>query len=108
DIRLILPHTGKEEEKYWKWVLEVKPSLPSHFKQKFKEVGKQLRKDSNAPEEPAPRRSTIIGSFIHKISSPATDAENGRRHSWHPGARASAYKAAASKGQEDTHNCVIL
>ncbi|RLN86751.1 hypothetical protein BBJ28_00012530 [Nothophytophthora sp. Chile5] len=113
DIRLILPHTGKEEEKYWKWVMEVKPSMPSHFKQEFKEAGKNLRKNSIASTEPAPRRSTIIGSFIHKISSPATDAENGslpsgRRHSWHPGVWATTYNAAASKEQEETHNCVIL
>ncbi|DAZ94369.1 TPA: hypothetical protein N0F65_001103 [Lagenidium giganteum] len=49
EIRLILPHTGKEEEQYWAWVMEVQPQLPSYFKQEFKDAAKRLRKNSVAP-----------------------------------------------------------
>ncbi|RLN86753.1 hypothetical protein BBJ28_00012529 [Nothophytophthora sp. Chile5] len=114
DIRLILPHTGKEEEKYWRWVLEVKPSLPSHFKQEFKEAGKHLRK--NSATESGHRRSSIIGAFFPKLASPAPDVEAvesatlppGRRHSWQPGAKAIVQNVAASNEQEEAHNCTIL
>ncbi|RLN73621.1 hypothetical protein BBJ28_00005368 [Nothophytophthora sp. Chile5] len=114
DIRLILPHTGKEEEKYWKWVMEVKPSLPSHFKQEFKEAGKNLRKNSTTGS--SQRRSSSIGAFFPKLASPAPDVEAvkstalpfGRRHSWQPGAKATVQNVAASNEQEEAHNCTIL
>ncbi|KAG6586546.1 uncharacterized protein IUM83_16201 [Phytophthora cinnamomi] len=36
DIGIILPHTGTEEDTYWKWVLATKPRLPSQFTKDFK------------------------------------------------------------------------
>ena len=34
-IRIILDHTGKEQEQYWKWVEEVKPSISNAFLKSF-------------------------------------------------------------------------
>lgn len=44
-IKLILPHEGgREVEKYWKWVLEVKPPLPSGFVRSFHHSEGAIRK----------------------------------------------------------------
>lgn len=44
-IKLILPHEGGGEvEKYWKWVLEVKPPLPSGFVRSFRHSEAAIRK----------------------------------------------------------------
>ncbi|KAH7492326.1 uncharacterized protein KRP23_1237 [Phytophthora ramorum] len=121
DIRLILPHSGKEEDKYWKWVLKIKPSLPSHFKQEFKEIGRRLSKDA-APTRG--RRRSIVKIF-RRESTPLEEVPNnpetpknpppkqnvsvlGRRHSWQPGEVADVQNVAASNEQEEAHNCSIL
>ncbi|KAJ0396524.1 hypothetical protein P43SY_003735 [Pythium insidiosum] len=51
EIRVVLPHTGHEEERYWQWVLEVQPALPQLFKSEFKDAGRRLRKNSIAPDD---------------------------------------------------------
>lgn len=125
DIRLILPHSGKEEDKYWKWVLEIKPSLPSNFKQEFKEAGKRLNKDTGSAA-PRGRRSSIVTLFrregtFKEEKSPAPVANAppepkpkpkvpplGRRHSWQPGVESAVQNVAASNEQEEAHNCSIL
>jgi hypothetical protein len=112
DIRLILPHSGKEEDKYWKWVLEIKPTLPSHFKQDFKHAGRRLNKDA-APTRG--RRSSIVTMF--RKEPPAQEEAPkeppppkpklsvlGRRHSWQPGEVADVQNVA----DDDAHNCTIL
>ncbi|KAE8895202.1 hypothetical protein PF005_g18166 [Phytophthora fragariae] len=115
DIRLILPHSGKEEEKYWKWVLEIKPSLPSSFKQEFKEVGRRLSKNATPTRG---RRSSIVTMF-RREPTPQEEAPKepppkpkvpvlGRRHSWQPGEVANVQHVAASNEQEEAHNCSIL
>ncbi|KAG7387103.1 hypothetical protein PHYPSEUDO_014757 [Phytophthora pseudosyringae] len=115
DIRLILLHSGNEEEKYWKWVFEVKPCLPSQFKQVFKEAGKRLSK--NAPPTRG-RRSSFVTMF-RRVPPPQEEAPKepppkpkvpvlGRRHSWQPGEVANVRNVAASNEQEESHNCAIL
>ncbi|GMF65102.1 unnamed protein product [Phytophthora lilii] len=115
DIRLILPHLGKEEEKYWKWVLEIKPSLPSGFRQEFRETGRRLSKNA-APTRS--RRSSIVTMF-RKEPAPPEEAPKYpppkpkvpvlcRRHSWQPGEVANVQNVAASNEQEVAHSCSIL
>lgn len=44
-IKKILPHeNGEEEEKYWKWVLEVNPKLPSNFLRDFRHSAAIIQK----------------------------------------------------------------
>ncbi|KAG3136693.1 hypothetical protein C6341_g21301 [Phytophthora cactorum] len=116
DIRLILPHSGKEEERYWRWALEIKPNLPSQFKQEFKEAGKRLNKDV-APTR-GPRRS-FVTMFRRESSSQEEEASKdpspkskvsvlGRRHSWQSGEVATVQNVAASNEQEEARNCSIL
>ncbi|KAG4044024.1 hypothetical protein PC123_g20525 [Phytophthora cactorum] len=116
DIRLILPHSGKEEERYWRWDLEIKPNLPSQFKQEFKETGKRLNKDV-APTQ-GPRRS-FVTMFRRESSSQEEEASKdpspkskvsvlGRRHSWQSGEVATVQNVAASNEQEEARNCSIL
>ncbi|KAG4220670.1 hypothetical protein PC116_g30851 [Phytophthora cactorum] len=79
DIRLILPHSGKEEERYWRWALEIKPNLPSQFKQEFKEAGKRLKNDVSPTRGPRSQ-----------------------------GEVATVQNVAASNEQEEARNCSIL
>lgn len=110
EIRLILPHSGKEEEKYWKWVMEIKPSLPSNFKQEFKEAGKQLNKTATLGQ-------TRRNSMFRRDSTPAEEAPKdppqkpkvlNRSHTWQPGEAATVRNVAASNEQDAAHNCSIL
>lgn len=43
EIKRILPHDGREVERYWSWVLEVEPRLPPKFAQRFEFAGAYLR-----------------------------------------------------------------
>ena len=44
-IKLILPNeNGKEVEKYWEWVLAVRPELPSGFKRDFRHSAAIIQK----------------------------------------------------------------
>ncbi|GMF54217.1 unnamed protein product [Phytophthora fragariaefolia] len=117
DIRLILPHSGKEEQKYWKWVLEIKPSLPANFKQEFKEAGRRMNKDAT-PTPTRGRRSSIV-TMLRREPAPPDEAPKqplpkpkvpvlGRRHSWQPGEVANVQNVAVSNEQEEAHNCSIL
>lgn len=49
--RKILPHTGNEIEEYWEWVMEIKPPLPSGFKNRFKHTKYTLRHMMAHPQE---------------------------------------------------------
>ncbi|EGZ25854.1 hypothetical protein PHYSODRAFT_326820 [Phytophthora sojae] len=46
DIRLILSHTGTEEETYWNWLQEAEPPLPVEFKRGFKNAARRLSDSS--------------------------------------------------------------
>lgn len=76
EIRLILPHTGNEEDLYWQWVLEVQPVLPSYFKQEFRDTARRLRRNSIAPSCPSthvqssdqpPRARPLVNSCATKM-----------------------------------------
>lgn len=81
DICLILEHSGKEEEKYWKWVMEVQPHLSPRFKNHFKEAARKLERvakhTANTTTNAAPGSSRNL---------PTREESNGaRRHTWqHP------------------------
>ncbi|KAF4127406.1 C3HC4 type zinc finger [Phytophthora infestans] len=114
DIRLILPHSGKEEERYWRWALEIKPNLPSHFKREFKQAGKRLNRNASPTRG---SRNSFVAMFRRESTSPeapkdpfpkANIPELERRHSWEPGEVAAAQNVAASNEQEEARNCSIL
>lgn len=96
EIRLIVPYSGKEEEEYWKWISEVKPSLPSTFKLEFKHAAKKLKKGAVLPD------SSASGD----APSMPTKQPSSRRHTWHsPGAPGI---AGQSGGGVDPKPCTIL
>lgn len=96
EIRLMLPYSGKEEEEYWKWISEVKPSLPSTFKLEFKDAAKKLKKGAVLPDSSA---SGDVPPILTKQSS-------SRRHTWHsPGAPRT---AGHPGGGVDPKTCTIL
>ena len=63
EIKKILPKDGQEETKYWEWVYDVKPPIPSakSFVKQFKKVGNILN-DHN-------RRNEIITHHNTEITS---------------------------------------
>lgn len=63
EIKKILPKDGQEENKYWEWVYDVKPPIPSakSFVKQFKKVGNILN-DHN-------RRNEIIRHHNTEITS---------------------------------------
>ena len=64
EIKRILPHDGSEVDKYWKWVLEVRPHLPPKFEQRFEFSGAYLRQPPDADSAGA-RRNRPEASFDH-------------------------------------------
>lgn len=100
DICLILAHSGKEEEKYWKWVMEVQPRLSTQFKTEFKETARRLEKGT----------TTASASFEHE-SEPTNRHNSGklapRRHTWQqPNAPTSGRRAR--RGDSGRSTCSIL
>lgn len=74
DICLILAHSGKEEEKYWKWVMEVQPRLSTQFKHEFKETARRLEKGTTTASV------TYESEDVTKLQS--SDKLAPRRHTW--------------------------
>lgn len=98
DIRLMLPHTGKEEDEYWKWISEVKPALPSSFKHEFKDAAKKLRKNSVLPGgQPIAEDTKVSRGALQKQPS-------SRRHTW----SATHGQQAPGHAGVDPKNCSIL
>ncbi|GMF54220.1 unnamed protein product [Phytophthora fragariaefolia] len=105
-IRIILPHTGHEEDEYWNWVLSTKPTLPSEFLKGFKTASKKLSEDSVAET----KISTDSLASHHESLSVTTinpRPRPNRGSTWAPTLtkRASAYKLEVSGKQE---SCLIL
>lgn len=97
EIRLMLPYSGKEEEEYWKWISEVKPSLPSTFKLEFKDAAKKLKKGAVLPDSSAPGDAPPV----------LKNQPSSRRHTWHsPGAPGAAGRSGG--GGVDPKTCTIL
>ena len=63
EIKRVLPRDGQEESKYWEWVYDVKPPIPSakSFVKQFKKVGTLLNDDN--------RRNDILEKHNSEISS---------------------------------------
>lgn len=99
DIRLMLPYTGKEEEEYWKWISEVKPTLPPTFKLEFKAAAKQLHRNSVV----VPGAEHLESDTQSPTANPPTVLKQGssRRHTWHS-------NRALSHHSGDPKTCSIL
>ncbi|ETL82669.1 hypothetical protein F442_17805 [Phytophthora nicotianae P10297] len=114
DIRLILPHSGKEEERYWRWALEIKPTLPPRFKQEFKEAGKRLNKSvtptggSRSPLESTFRRKSNPLETPKTPSPKSKFLVTGRRHSWQSGEVTTDQHVVASNEHDEARHCSIL
>lgn len=105
DICLILTHSGKEEDKYWKWVMEVQPRLSSQFKVEFKETARRLEKGTTTPSV------TYESEDIARMQS--SEHMEPRRHTWHPpnvSVASSGPMRKSFRGSRDTSRgaCIIL
>ena len=49
EVKRVLPHDGQEREKYWDWVLAVRPRLPPDFRDNFEFAGAYLRHTDDPP-----------------------------------------------------------
>lgn len=98
DIRLVLPYSGKEEDEYWKWISEVKPSLPHTFKLEFKEAAKRLSKNAVLPGS-----AELDGSNAPSHHSPTLEKQPSvRRYTWHSNNQSTSQQSA------DPKTCSIL
>ncbi|KAG1689868.1 hypothetical protein DVH05_001901 [Phytophthora capsici] len=100
DIGIILPHTGTEEDEYWRWVLATKQTLPAQFLRDFKAAGEKIGDGSIEKTELPSRRSSDTckpKQEFGKIS---------RRKSWSARSRReSAYELGGDKQRE---HCILL
>ncbi|KAK1932410.1 hypothetical protein P3T76_011994 [Phytophthora citrophthora] len=100
DIGIILPHSGTEEDDYWRWVLSTKQSLPAQFLRDFKTAGEKIGDRSIEKDDPPSRRSSDTCKAKKEF------AKISRRKSWSARSRReSPYELGDDKQRE---HCLIL